>query len=926
MKYLMMVLMVLILAIGLAGKWDMDWAEGNEFHITVTNYGHIGHNVETGNAGGYWPSGYPAENYIYDAGLWLGGLIDSITSRLDTITDTLVTTGNYISEFCPGDGSDAPGYTSPYERVYNSRNDWPPRDINSSIVYDSTVSLFDTYCFYSDKDPFQHLAQENKPLGITVKQNSYQWFGPLLEDVVIIRMVLKNERDDSRDIRNCYFGYVFDSDIGNESGSSANDLVGYIDTMTVDNSLRRVNTVYQYQLESEAGWAHEPGIFSVTLLETPVTYEPIDLYHDNGYFIPPFAQIGLTSLTPVTLASIPATKEEKYQVMAGYDFLTFDPSDPESSYEPFPYWSVNTPGYPGMNEGSERAGDKRFILSTGPFDLAYGDSLIYTFALTIDEYPEMIVPHALSLQEFWNDRNSEITVISPEDSAVIRSDTRFEWSCDETEDSFAISFQNILTHSTHTVKGINNFSHMLDITALDDGYYYWQLWNFDRFSSDLHSEIFHIGIDRNDMNCPPYIESFESKTEDPTQVLFKWHVLDTDNDNHMSQLTLFHNESNDSIKYNASTRNDSLIVNAWTILPNGNYTALLIVSDDHASDTANLHFNLNCPRPEDTLNFISGDNNVLTVSAEIMDSSAVRSHVYYLMFSNPYMNGDNLFMPFSVYDSTDHQMKIRDTIISPCSLYYTDIFDGLYFKLQFDSYYLISNDSIVIFNDFEEDYPDSVFHVTQYSLLGGRDIIIEWHNDNDTIYPAIYCENYEDYPIQYNANAVSAVSYAFMGEDTVPYAPVGEYSLYIGGLRISGLRTHARPYLALFDTVSELPDKLEFWRVYNSGGRMPIEGDVYAFRPAFSSISSNRNDYEKRDIDFSPLIYSSAMSFTLRGRNEYFDISIYDIQGRKVKHIFTGSVNGSKSMNIKTDMPPGIYFIKDNKNPGIYDSKFIILR
>ncbi|MDY6786911.1 MAG: T9SS type A sorting domain-containing protein, partial [candidate division WOR-3 bacterium] len=97
------------------------------------------------------------------------------------------------------------------------------------------------------------------------------------------------------------------------------------------------------------------------------------------------------------------------------------------------------------------------------------------------------------------------------------------------------------------------------------------------------------------------------------------------------------------------------------------------------------------------------------------------------------------------------------------------------------------------------------------------------------------------------------------------------------------------------------------------------------FTPSGINLSRTDND-NMYSIHFDRLITGNMMNITVTGINTQMDISIYDIQGRRVNHIFTGSVNGSKSMNIKTDMPPGIYFIKDNKNPEIYDSKFIILR
>ncbi|MDY6787538.1 MAG: hypothetical protein SVK54_05370 [candidate division WOR-3 bacterium] len=412
MKRFSFLFIFIIMFLSIYCVWDMIWSDGNEFHITATNYGVIGSDVINGGTGGYWPSGYPEENYIYGSGIWFGGLVDSITPGNDTIIDTLVSLGynpsSGISELCPGDGSDAPEYDNELQRVYNSRDDWPPMRADSTVWFDSTFSDYDTYCFFSDKDPAQHFTTENIPMGITVKQWTYQWTIGLLNDVVFLRHVIKNENDDSLDIHDCYYAFSVDADIGNESSTTGfNDLAGFIDTMTVDymdasDTLMQLNTVYQFQLEPETTWVHEPRILSLVMLETPITEEPIDLYHDGVFFIPPHEQLGMTSLWPRGLIiSGPSVKEEYYQIMAGYDFYTYDPSDPETSYLPFPYYGNGVTGYPGQSEDSLDYGDKQFCMSSGPFDLDYGDSTIVTMAFVINQQPSDIVPNTLELMELW---------------------------------------------------------------------------------------------------------------------------------------------------------------------------------------------------------------------------------------------------------------------------------------------------------------------------------------------------------------------------------------------------------------------------------------------------------------------------------------------------------------------------------------------
>ena len=410
MKKLYLLIPLLFISLLLFAKWDMIWSQSNNLCITATNYGVIGHNVLTGDAGGYWPSGYPDENYIYGGGLWFAGLIDIDNGvSFDTLVSAGYNPSSGVSEYCPGDGSDAPLYDNPLERLYNSVNDWPPMNSDSSIVFDSIVSDYDTYTFLSDMDSSQHFTYENYPLDILVHQFTYQWNNPTLVNTVFVRYIIKNARRDTHDIENAYFSFVMDGDIGNESGTLANDLLGFIDTMTVDycgvnDTLMHLNIAYQFQLEPEISWTHDTHILSAIILESPNTGpDSIDLYHNGSYFIGPNSGIGLTSLSPFSLVNDPSTMEERYQMLAGYDHLYFDPSDPEASYEPFPSWGQGVSGYPGQTLDSIEAGDKRFSMACGPFSLAYGDSIAITVALTINMNPEDVVPNALTLMQAWQD-------------------------------------------------------------------------------------------------------------------------------------------------------------------------------------------------------------------------------------------------------------------------------------------------------------------------------------------------------------------------------------------------------------------------------------------------------------------------------------------------------------------------------------------
>lgn len=399
-------------------KWDMDWADINQLNMTITNYGIFGHNVETGNAGGYWPSGYPAENYIYGAGIWFGALVEEIEintnedGTADTVVtgvDTLVSVGynpnSGASEMCPGSGENEPGYNDPNEAVYKSTANWPPMDLQGEVIYDSTVSMQDIFVHYSDKDPAQHFTEENLPLGIEVYQTTYAWVGPLKEDIIFMQFEIENDNEEGSALNNCFMAVTTDCDIGNESGSAANDLLGFIDTMTIDGELNQMALGYQFQTESEGGWAHAPGIVAFKYMESPLATEQVDVYHNGEVLIDSGQQLGMTAFRYFTLATDPGTKEERYQVLAGYNHLNFDPNAPEQSFRPFPTaddWGGGVSGYPGVSEAEERAGDKRFCMSSGPFTMPHGTSQKIVVAAMVARDVSELLDKAITAQSVYD--------------------------------------------------------------------------------------------------------------------------------------------------------------------------------------------------------------------------------------------------------------------------------------------------------------------------------------------------------------------------------------------------------------------------------------------------------------------------------------------------------------------------------------------
>jgi len=342
---------------------DYRWMQVNQMNMPLTNYGIFGQTID-GKEGFYWPSGFPNETYIFGASIWVGGLVRRVNNP--TKFDTQLTCGynpnSGGTEFTQGE----PGHASdPDQKIYfSSDSDWPLKD---SQGQDSVVSTTDAYFIYNDYDETKHFVPENKPLDITVIHQIYAWTGKLKEDMLffVYNIVLDPEKDT---LHNAFMGICADNAIGNEYGTNANDLVSFDRTR---------NLAFQFQTVLEPGWAHSPGTIAYKFLQGPTSNgvdtvhyykDPYDTTKTDSIVIHPDDTLGMTAFKIFTIDVDPADKFERYQVMSGYNYRTLDPNNVEASYHPF---DIDEFG----------PGDKRIILTAGPFNLIPGDTAKVIYAI-----------------------------------------------------------------------------------------------------------------------------------------------------------------------------------------------------------------------------------------------------------------------------------------------------------------------------------------------------------------------------------------------------------------------------------------------------------------------------------------------------------------------------------------------------------------
>jgi len=352
----------------------------NQIEMSISNYGIFGQTAG-GAAGLWWPKG-SGHNYVFGAGLWFG-TVDSTTG------DTLVTVGysphGGVHEFGPGLSGMSPADTNAI--IYMFPDPWPPPQPVFPMAPQVQLSHQDSWCCMNDTDITLHVPGDTRPIGIEVYQTVYVWDLHAIDDIAFLTFQIKNIS--GHNLNDCYFGIVTDCDIGNESGAAANDrCTGIIQRpYFIDgNWYIADNLAYQWQEEPEAGWSEFPGVIGFDLLQTPFDLQTgqdkdndgiLDQYErDSSYYVnnlPPFMwdidedwvpdwrdasenpQRGMTALKRFTLSLEPNLDHERYLVLAGYNFQT-------GAYEP--YDTILPP-----------SDDQRFLMSSGPFDLA-PDSII----------------------------------------------------------------------------------------------------------------------------------------------------------------------------------------------------------------------------------------------------------------------------------------------------------------------------------------------------------------------------------------------------------------------------------------------------------------------------------------------------------------------------------------------------------------------
>jgi len=179
--------------------------DANRVAMTLTNFGFFGNNFVSRQASLEFPrnSGY---EHLVHGGLWVGAQAEDgggpftgvTTGVLDVIQGA---TSPSFTEFTPASSALLVRSSDPASPFYSA----------------DAVSHQDLIAFYDDLTPRQASgnAEAHRPLGISVRQESYAWYFASLQDILFLHFVVRNT---GSQLTNVWVGLYTELASGNKAG------------------------------------------------------------------------------------------------------------------------------------------------------------------------------------------------------------------------------------------------------------------------------------------------------------------------------------------------------------------------------------------------------------------------------------------------------------------------------------------------------------------------------------------------------------------------------------------------------------------------------------------------------------------------------------------------------------------------------------
>ena len=332
-----------------------------------------------------WPAGSGVE-HLNIAGLWIGAVKGCLLS--DQVLG--VSTAAYEMEFRPTD--------DPIDRIYETHEgafggnrlpspnadddgdgliDEDPldgRDNDEDGLVDEDFAAISQQMFSSwftdDQPAATEQYPEHEPLHVTVCQESYQWTDPRFDDFVGISFTITNTGTGPNCLSHLYLGFFVDGDIGMRDVPEYwnDDAAGsWQGIRCTELGPANISIGYMYDEDGDEGQA--TSYIGAMILGHPVSAD--------GIAAP--TRVGMTS----------------FRIFSG-DQPYENGGDPTNDFERYEALSEE------RIDGNQSGGDKRILISAGPFGLDMGSSMTFHVGLVAGGSLDELIDNAAICQKLYD--------------------------------------------------------------------------------------------------------------------------------------------------------------------------------------------------------------------------------------------------------------------------------------------------------------------------------------------------------------------------------------------------------------------------------------------------------------------------------------------------------------------------------------------
>ncbi|MCA9755758.1 MAG: hypothetical protein KDA27_08155 [Candidatus Eisenbacteria bacterium] len=356
--------------------------DGNRIDMSLTNHGSFAYDIPNGDPGLIFPKG-GQNTALFAAGLWVGAKVDGQIRvavneysfectpgklNADGTWDTNYDTNERWRTYKIGEGDDATNNTD--------YADWPVED-GAPVDSVGNPMLFGNqtlWSVYHDADPEGHQndAGNTDPLGMEVQQTTFGYGFGLLQNVVFLKFLFINKSNDTWE--DTYVSVWSDPDLG----GAADDFVGCDTTLSLGYCYNATNNDNQY--------GSAPPAIGFDFFQGPIVASEGDTAYVSGRAIPGFKNLPMTSFNKYINGTDPSSALNTYNYQSGLtregdpvvnpitgEVTKFvHPDDPTASSQ-VGLWLDTDPA------------DRRMMLSSGPFNMAPGDTQEVVTAIIVGQ-------------------------------------------------------------------------------------------------------------------------------------------------------------------------------------------------------------------------------------------------------------------------------------------------------------------------------------------------------------------------------------------------------------------------------------------------------------------------------------------------------------------------------------------------------------